>query len=265
MLHFVVEGEGWVSCPDGTHERIGPNWVVVIPNGRSHSLDTREPCERELRIDCTPTGPPVHYIVAGEDGPSEMKVGCGTLNVRYGEALGLFDHLDEMLIIDLSGVPEVPALFRLLLDEHASEAPGKPVLQGAVMTHLLVYMLRALSEDSESNLTWLNALEDPLLAQAIDHILEDPGAVHSVESLAQKACMSRSAFAKRFQEAFNQSPMSLVNHVRLERAAKMITAGRSSIEQIGKRVGFSSRSHFSQAFKKHTGSSPAVYRDRRNQ
>ena len=29
MLHFVVQGEGWLSCPDGTHKPIGPNWVIV--------------------------------------------------------------------------------------------------------------------------------------------------------------------------------------------------------------------------------------------
>jgi transcriptional regulator GlxA family with amidase domain len=189
-----------------------------------------------------------------------MKVGCGTLNVRYGEALGLFDHLTELLVIDMSGVPEVATLFRLLLDEQVSDAPGKPVLQGAIMTQLLVYMFRTLSEQSESNLAWLNALDDPRLAQAIDKILEDPGALHTVESLADVACMSRSTFSKHFHDAFSRSPMALVNHVRLERAAKMLTNGRASIEQVGRNVGFSSRSHFSQAFKKHTGVSPAGYK-----
>jgi len=53
--------------------------------------------------------------------------------------------------------------------------------------------------------------------------------------------------------------MALVNHVRLERAAKMLNTGQESIEQIANRVGFSSRSHFSRAFKKHTGISPAHY------
>jgi len=260
MLHFVVEGNGWLSCRDGTHRRIGPNWVIVIPTGRDHSLDSRERIDQELKIECTPTGPPVHYIVAGDTGPSEMKVGCGTLNVRYGEALGLFDHLTEMLIIDMSEVPEVASMFRLLLDEQVDEAPGKPVLQGAIMTQLLVYMFRTLGEQSESNLAWLNALDDPRLARAIDTILDDPGALHSVESLADVACMSRSTFSKHFHDAFSRSPMALVNHVRLERAAKMLVNGHTSIEQIGKCVGFSSRSHFSQAFKKHTGISPASYR-----
>ena len=260
MLHFVVEGEGWLSCPDGTHTRIGPNWIIVIPAGMDHSLDTREHIEQELKIECTPTGPPVHYIVAGKDGAQDMKVGCGTLNVRYGEALGLFDHLSELLVVDMSRIPDVPSLFRVLLDEQVHDAPGKPVLQGAIMTHLLVYMLRILSEKSESSLAWLNALDDPRLGRAIDHILEDPGALHSVESLADVACMSRSTFSKHFHDAFSKSPMALVNHVRLERAAKMLSTSHASIEQIGRNVGFSSRSHFSQAFKKHTGVSPASYK-----
>jgi len=260
MLHFVVRGEGWLSCPNGTHSPIGKNWVIVIPSGAVHSLETREQYEHELKISCLPDEPPVHYIVAGESGPLDMTVGCGTLNVRYGDALGLFDHLTEMLIIDMSGIPEVDNLFSVLMDEQAGDSPGKPVIQGAVMTQLLVYMLRILGEQSETSLEWLNALDDPRLSRVIDHILDDPGGMHTVESLAGVACMSRSAFSKHFHDAFSKSPMALVNHVRLEKAAKMLSAGHVSIEKIGQRMGFSSRSHFSRAFKKHMGMSPAAYK-----
>jgi AraC-like DNA-binding protein len=261
MLHFVVEGDGWLSCPDGTHTEVGPNWLMVIPTGTVHSLDTCENSEHELRIECTPTGPPVHHIIAGES-PAEMVVGCGTLNVRYGESIGLFDHLSEILVVDLSGIPEIPGLFNSLLEEQSRDAPGTPVLQGAIMTQLLVHMLRAVSARSDSNLAWLSALNDPRLAKAIDQIMEHPFAPHTVESLAESVNMSRSAFAKRFHDAFFKSPMNLVNHVRLERAAKMLTSSPLPVERIGKRCGFSSRSHFSHAFKRHTGLSPAEFRGR---
>jgi len=72
--------------------------------------------------------------------------------------------------------------------------------------------------------------------------------------------MSRSAFAKHFHEAFFRSPMNLVNHVRLERAARMLASSPLPVERIGRHCGFASRSHFSHAFKKHTGLSPAEFR-----
>jgi AraC-like DNA-binding protein len=259
MLHFVVEGEGWLSCPDGSHSPIGPNWLIVIPKGTVHSLETPEDFEHELRIDCTPSGPPVHYIVAGES-PAEMVVGCGTLNVRYGDSIGLFDHLSEVLVVDLSAIAGVAGLFQSLIDEQKSDAPGTPVLQGAIMTQLLVHMLRTLAAQSDSNLAWLSALKDPRLARAIDQILADPGAPHTVESLAESVNMSRSGFAKHFQDAFFKSPMKLVNQVRLERAAKLLHVSALPVEQVAQRCGFSSRSHFSKAFKNHTGLSPAEFR-----
>lgn len=259
MLHFVVEGKGWLIGPDGAEIRIGPDWLIIIPAGARHSLETARRYEHELKIECTPSGPPVHRIEAGE-GPAEMTVGCGTLTVRYGEAVGLFDHLSEVLAVDLSSVPSISDLFASLIKEQSREGPGTPVLQGAIMTQLLIHMLRELASKSGSNLAWLRALDDPRLARAIEHIMKDPFAKHTVESLAERAHMSRSNFAEQFHVAFSNTPMNFVNHVRLERAARMLSGSSLPVEQVGRRCGFSSRSHFSNAFKRHTGLSPVEFR-----
>jgi AraC-like DNA-binding protein len=259
MLHFVVGGHGWLVCPDGVKIQIAPGWLIVVPKGAPHSLDTSECSEHELKIESAPAGPPVHQIAAGE-GPVEMTVGCGTLNVRYGESIGLFDHLSEVLAVNLSNTPGVMAMFEALVDDQSHEGLGTPVLQGAIMTQLLVHMLRSLASQSSASLAWLNALDDPRLARVIDCIMEDPFAPHTVESLAGVAHMSRSAFARHFQVAFSNSPMNLVNHVRLERAARMLNSSNIPVEQVGRKCGFSSRSHFSRAFKKHMGLSPSDFR-----
>ena len=72
--------------------------------------------------------------------------------------------------------------------------------------------------------------------------------------------MSRSAFAKAFHDAFDRSPMNFVNHVRMQTAAQLLESSHMAIEQIAIRVGYFSRTHFSQVFKKHTGLPPAEFR-----
>jgi AraC-like DNA-binding protein len=125
----------------------------------------------------------------------------------------------------------------------------------------LVHLFRCLAGDGDRSLPWLTALQDPRLARAIDKILDDPAADHTVSSLAETASMSRSTFAEHFAAAFERSPMSLVHYVRMQRATRLLREGTLTIDQVARRVGFSSRSHFSRAFKKHTGTSPITYRD----
>ena len=98
----------------------------------------------------------------------------------------------------------------------------------------------------------------------MDLIFERPEAAHTVDSLADVAIMSRSVFAERFHRAFGCSPIRFLHDVRLRRAADLLRQSRDlSINQVADRVGFRSRSHFSQAFKDHFGASPAAFRDGR--
>ena len=260
MLHFVVQGKGWIISEKGGRQAVGANWLAVIPAGLAHSLETWQTVENELIIDCTPDGPPVHKIYACGRGPLEMVVGCGTLKICYGQAFGLFDHLESTLIVDLSSIPAVPLLYQAILAEQSHQQEAGAILQGAMMMQILVYMFRKLSDESDATLPWLVALDHPRLAVVLDAIMSDPGAHHTVESLAGRANMSRSAFAKAFHDAFDRSPMNFVNHVRMQTAAQLLESSHMAIEQIAIRVGYFSRTHFSQVFKKHTGLTPAEFR-----
>lgn len=85
-----------------------------------------------------------------------------------------------------------------------------------------------------------------------------------MDSLAGVAIMSRSVFAERFRETFGATPMSFLHEIRLRRAAELLGhKSESSVEQVARSVGFSSRSHFSRAFKDHFGMTPATFREAR--
>jgi AraC-like DNA-binding protein len=73
--------------------------------------------------------------------------------------------------------------------------------------------------------------------------------------------MSRSAFAALFTRSFDRTPMAFVHHIRMQRASDLLEGTVHSVDEVAKRVGFASRSHFAQSFKKHTGLSPHSFRE----
>jgi len=200
-------------------------------------------------------------MCAGAPETAELVVACGLVSVRYGSSVGLFDHLRQVLAVDLSGHPGVAAAFRGILAEQSQAGPGSAVMTAALMTECMVQLFRSLATGSDQSLPWVTALEDPRLGRVIDRMLDKPEAIHTVESLAETASMSRSAFAEHFTAAFGRSPMSLLQHIRMQQAAHLLRQdARLSIDDVAARVGYSSRSHFSEAFRKHHGTAPTVFR-----
>lgn len=260
LLHFVLHGHGVVRAPVGEGHSVAPCWLVIVPAGAIHSLESGAHVQNEHRVKAPSEGAPSYRLVAGSSEAPDLIVACGVVSVRFGQSLGLFDHLRELLTIDLSDKPQVSAVFQGILAEQSHPGPGSDAMNAALMTQCLVHMFRKLAGEGDARLPWLVALEDPRLGRAIDLILEDPARHHTVDTLADATSLSRSAFAERFTSAFGRSPISLLHHVRMQRAAQLLRQGSFSIDEVASRVGFSSRSHFSRAFKKHSGVSPAAFR-----
>ena len=261
MLHFVLEGRGVVRGPDGEPHPIAPYWLAVVPHGATHSLEPLGEVVHERRIRPPPAGATVPNLVAGSSEEAEMVVACGLVQVLYGDSLGIFDRLDELLVVDLSGRPEVRAAFKGILAEQSAPGPGSQMMQSALMSQCLVELFRSFERDPDRTVPWLAALEDPSVARALDRILENPALNHTVDSLADVACLSRSAFARRFNDAFGVPPMRLVHDIRMHRAARLLRGCPTmTIHAVAHLVGYTSRSHFSRGFKEHYGVTPAEYR-----
>jgi AraC-like DNA-binding protein len=260
LFHFVLEGNGVLYGPRNDPHPIAPLYLAVVPTGARHVLESSGDIHDELRIDAPPSGEQVCKIVAGSSEQADLVVGCGIVKVRYGPSLDLFDHLHDVLAVDLSSAPEARAAFQGILAEQSRAIAGSAAMTAALMTQCLVHLFRRLPSQGENALPWLGALQDDRLGRVVDIILDNPGADFSVESLAEIAAMSRSAFAERFAHSFGRSPMSFVNHVRMQRAAQLLSVENASVDEVARTVGFSSRSHFSRAFKDHSGLPPVTFR-----
>lgn len=261
-LHYVLEGEGTLVT-ENSSLRLGPHGLAVVPAGLVHALqcgdsitdvahvggDARSPCD-------------LPEFAAGARGDACYRLACGRLEVTYGGSLDLFAKLSEAFALDFSDSEPMKRVFEGLIAEEQGKRLGGPAMIRALMNQCIILLFRRLNEASKGRLPWLLLLEDPQLARALELVFEHPERPHTVESLADCVSMSRSSFAERFSAGLGQTPMRFVRDVRLQRAARLIRETDLSIEGAASRVGFSSRSHFSRAFRDYYGCSPAQFRDR---
>ena len=81
----------------------------------------------------------------------------------------------------------------------------------------------------------------------------------SLEEFASYTGRSLATFKRDFAKISPLSPQRWIMEHRLERAKSLLLAGGITAQEVGYRVGFKNRSHFSQAFKKRYGCAPAYY------
>ena len=149
-----------------------------------------------------------------------------------------------------------------MLREMSAPSVGARALTSALMKACLVLVIRQLVLNPGPGGTLIEALPDPRFSEAITAVLDQPGAHHSLETLAALARMSRSRFNTAFRDAFGMSPMEFVAKTRLHHAAQLLRSTPLQIKVIAGTAGFASRSHFSRAFKEAYGSDPSSFREK---
>lgn len=78
--------------------------------------------------------------------------------------------------------------------------------------------------------------------------------------LAQVACVSPGHFHALFREATGITPGQYLTQARLERAQNLLRETRLSMSVIAEKVGFSSQSSLTHAFRRYLGRTPAEFR-----
>ncbi|GER15221.1 AraC family transcriptional regulator [Variovorax boronicumulans] len=215
--------------------------------------------------------PPVfldpHEQAAREDAHGEVRHGDrnGPPDVRMLGGYFAFDSPDAALMVSLlpsvlhmRGVARLSLLVQLVREESMAQRPGRDLVLGRLVEVLLIEALRsAPGEGAPPGL--LRALADSRLAAAVRHMHADPARSWTVEELAGKAALSRSAFFERFSRAVGLPPMEYLLAWRMAIAKDLLRRGGCAPSEVAARVGYSSASTFSTAFSRHVGQAPGRY------
>ncbi|MER6385730.1 helix-turn-helix domain-containing protein [Streptomyces sp. NPDC001250] len=101
---------------------------------------------------------------------------------------------------------------------------------------------------------------DARVRRAEELIAADPGAPHTVRSLAESVALSPSRFAHLFTQSTGRSPMRALREARLRHAARLLEGTDLTVERVAAASGFTSPFHFSRVFRERHGVPPGAYR-----
>lgn len=92
---------------------------------------------------------------------------------------------------------------------------------------------------------WLFGVVDKQLGPAISAVHADPAYRWTLQALAERAHMSRSAFAQKFRETIGTSPMEYVTRWRMLLAGDRLENSNDPVSVTSLSLGYESESAFS--------------------
>jgi AraC-like DNA-binding protein len=268
-FHVVLYGTCWlVPLEDAPAPMrpiaLSPGDVVFLRDGRGHILadDPSTPAEVERPEQFHPGSPIGTVRVGGDGAPTSLL--CGNYHLDQGRPHPLVRQLPEVIHLPTrhGRHPELSAAVQLLGAELENPRIGSVGIVPSLIDSLLLYILRAWLESQPPAAAqgWAAALGDPAVAPALSAMHDNPSAQWTVESLAERAGLSRAAFARRFAALVGEPPMAYLTRWRLTTAARLLRESDAPLVTVAAQAGYGSEFAFAKAFKREYGLAPGGYR-----
>ena len=159
-----------------------------------------------------------------------------------------------------SGI-EDPALASLMLLMEADVAAGCPNgrLYGESLSIALAAHIAARHSRKPVETLPRGALSRPVLTRVLDFIRANLGRDLTITQLAAVADLSPHHFSLLFKRSVGVAPHQWVLHARVREAERLLLMRSMSVAEVALTLGFASQSHFTDVFRRLTGTTPKRY------
>lgn len=150
---------------------------------------------------------------------------------------------------------EIAYLINKVIRICSEKSTEKDVLADLTLKELLVRIMQTqnlMSTQTEGN------NHNPL-AYVIGYIKANLNEKISINSLSDKACMSKATFYRLFKRELGISPNDYILAEKMNRAKQLLAKPGAKISAISYELGFSDSNYFIRAFKKLVGTTPGSY------
>jgi AraC-like DNA-binding protein len=271
--HLITEGSCWARLPDDPASaiRLHAGELLVVPQGESHILGSA------LDLSPIPSAPLLASQLEAAPGEvMKLSYGAGGAPTRMvcgflacDETLGnpLLAALPRIFKVDMRNDPRsawLESSLQFAASEAAEWRAGSSLVLARLSELLFVEAVRrcidALPAERKG---WLAGVRDRFVGRALSLLHAQPAYSWTVDELAKKVGLSRSALAQRFTDLLGQPPMQYLARWRLQIAAHELLIGCKSVVAVAAQVGYDSEAAFNRAFKREFGTPPAGWRKSR--
>ena len=186
---------------------------------------------------------------------------CARLDFEGGANNPFARALPPLICLPLSRVPGLDQALELLFAEIDRVRCGQRLLADRLFEVVVIKVLRwLLDHPQEAGMrpSFLTGLSDPRLARALVAMHDAPGASWPLHRMAERAGMSRTAFANTFREVVGQTPADYLSDWRMSLAQSRLREGQA-IKVLADELGYASPSALSRAFTAKLGMPPRVW------
>jgi AraC-like DNA-binding protein len=264
LAHFAMLSRGncWLSV-EGIPEPIPLTGGDCFLLARGTSIVLRDSPRTRPRWTFREIGAKANgNVVHCGGGGAATTIVCGSFSFDRASLRPITQLLPSFILIkaDQARTLALHITMQALASEMAEQAPGSEVVATRLAEVLFIQVLRAhIASGPERNKGWLRAIFDPQIGAALSAIHDRVNTPWTVESLAEAAGMSRSAFAARFKELLGQTPLEYVTEWRMQKAIQLLERRDKKLPEVARLVGYESDAAFSKAFKRVVRANPGEY------
>ena len=244
VITSMMRGKKVMYLPSAPAFEFLPGETVVLPQGVSMKVDFPEADDRH-------------------------PVQCATLALEWDKVNQTLDFLNEAYPDKEQTNPwhlnfsqyhfynnrELTNSLNRLISITMEDDLGKDALADLALKSLLIRVIQTqnlvLSEAGRSE----NARLLTVIQYIRQHLTEKIG----IETLCEKACMSKSSFFRMFKEAFGISPVEYIIKERIELAKNFLNNPANSVSSACYQSGFNNLNYFTRLFKRSEGITPTEF------
>ncbi|GAB5412859.1 MAG: AraC family transcriptional regulator [Congregibacter sp.] len=251
-FHLIGAGEAWLHFGSEHPRQLGDHDLVVFPHDDHHIISNspKKPSAASVNAPMTNDGP-------------ETQMVCGFFEFRNPAIFPVLDELPRLLFLsarDELDVAQVNLLSDMILRELRLNRPGNYAAINQLAFLLFVEILRNEVGGGALSSGLLAALFDKRIGPALNAMHQQPQEPWTLESLAARAAMSRSAFSSRFSSLVKATPMKYLASWRMTEARRLLRTTSLSTAQVAEKSGYESEAAFRKAFKSILGETPGSVR-----